>query len=40
MEALREGWREKKFTMQELAAAASACRMENVIRPYAEMLVS
>lgn len=40
MEALRDGWREKKFTMDELAAAATACRMENVIRPYAEMLVS
>jgi predicted transcriptional regulator of viral defense system len=40
MEALREGWREKKFTMEELATAAAACRMQNVIRPYAEMLVS
>jgi predicted transcriptional regulator of viral defense system len=40
LEALRDGWRQKKFTMDELGAAADACRMQNIIRPYAEMLVS
>ena len=38
VEALREGWREKKFTMSELFKAARVCRVQNVIQPYAEML--
>ena len=38
VEALREGWREKKFTMQELAAAAAVCRVSRVMQPYLEML--
>lgn len=38
LEALRDGWREKKFTMSELNAAAEACRVRRVLRPYLEML--
>jgi predicted transcriptional regulator of viral defense system len=38
VEALREGWREKKFTMNELSKAATVCRVGRVIRPYLEML--
>ena len=40
MEALRDGWRKRKFTADELMAAARVDRVERVIRPYAEgMLV-
>ena len=38
VEALREGWREKKFTMSELTKAAAVCRVSRVIQPYLEML--
>ncbi len=38
IEALKEGWRCKKFTMSELMACAKFCRVENIIRPYAESL--
>ena len=38
IEALREGWREKKFTMKDLAAAAAVCRVSKVMQPYLEML--
>lgn len=38
LEALREAWREKKVTMKSLAAAAGACRVARVMRPYLEML--
>lgn len=38
VEALREGWRAKKFTMQDLAAAAAVCRVSRVMQPYLEML--
>jgi predicted transcriptional regulator of viral defense system len=39
LEALRDCWRQKKATMDELWAAARVCRMENVMRPYLESLV-
>tara|TARA_R110001592_G_scaffold13581_13_gene62055 strand:- start:3366 stop:3962 length:597 start_codon:yes stop_codon:yes gene_type:complete len=39
IEALREGWRAKRFTMDELWAAASVCRVQGIIQPYLEMLV-
>lgn len=39
LEALREAWRSKKVTMDEIADAASVCRVSNVIRPYLESLV-
>lgn len=38
VEALRDGWRERKFTMDELTAAADVCRVRQVIQPYLEML--
>jgi len=40
MEALREGWRDRRFTMDELWHCAEVCRVVNVMRPYLEMLVS
>lgn len=39
LEALREGWREKRFSMDELYQYAKICRVHNVIRPYMEALV-
>jgi predicted transcriptional regulator of viral defense system len=38
VEALRDGWKEKKFTMTELTNAAVVCRVSRVIQPYIEML--
>jgi predicted transcriptional regulator of viral defense system len=38
VEALREGWRNRRFTMDELVAAAEVCRIRRVIQPYLEML--
>ena len=38
-EALQEGWREKRFTMDELWKAAKVCRVQSIIQPYVEMLV-
>lgn len=40
LEALREGWRERRFTMDELWHYAQICRVANVMRPYLEMLVA
>jgi predicted transcriptional regulator of viral defense system len=34
--ALREGWRGRKFTMDELRRFAKVCRVANVMRPYIE----
>lgn len=39
VEALREAWRERRFTMRELDRAARACRVERVMRPYVEGVV-
>jgi predicted transcriptional regulator of viral defense system len=36
LEALREGWRDRRFTMAELDRAARASRVERVMRPYVE----
>ena len=38
LEALREGWKERKATMDQLWEAAKICRMSNVMRPYLETL--
>ena len=38
LEALREAWREKRCTMDELLRYARICRVENVMRPYLESL--
>jgi predicted transcriptional regulator of viral defense system len=40
VEALREGWRERRFTMADLDRAARACRVERVMRPYVEGVVA
>lgn len=40
LEALREAWRERKFTMEELDRASRVCRVERVMRPYVEAVVS
>lgn len=36
IEALKDGWYARKFTMDELLHCAQVCRVANVIRPYAE----
>jgi predicted transcriptional regulator of viral defense system len=38
VEALREGWRGRKFSMKDIAEAAAVCRVSQVMRPYLEML--
>jgi len=38
LEALREGWKERKCTMDELWKYAKICRVANVMRPYLESL--
>lgn len=39
LEALREAWREHRFTMDALDHAARICRVERVMRPYTEAVV-
>jgi predicted transcriptional regulator of viral defense system len=39
LEALREAWRQKKVTIDEIWQAAEHCRVQNVMRPYLESLV-
>jgi len=39
LEALRDCWRQRKATMDELWLAAKVCRVANVMRPYMESLV-
>ena len=39
IEALREGFHDRRFTTDELYRAALVCRVWNVIRPYAEAMV-
>lgn len=39
LEALREAWRARRFTMDELDRFASICRVRRVMRPYLEALV-
>jgi predicted transcriptional regulator of viral defense system len=38
--ALRDGWEKDRFTIDELWRYAQVCRVENVMRPYLEVLVS
>jgi len=40
IEALREGWQQQRFTLEELDAMARICRVQAVIRPYVETLVA
>ncbi len=39
LEALRETWRSRKATMDELWEAAKVCRVANVMRPYLEAII-
>lgn len=39
LEALREGWSARKFTMDELLGYAEICRVKKVMQPYLESLV-
>ncbi len=39
LEALREAWRDRRFTMAALTRHARTCRVERVMRPYLELLV-
>lgn len=39
LEALRESWRARQFTMDEIHRYARLCRVERVMRPYLEALV-
>ncbi|MDY6781712.1 MAG: type IV toxin-antitoxin system AbiEi family antitoxin domain-containing protein [Cyanobacteriota bacterium] len=39
LEALRESWRGRRCTMDELWHYAKLCRVKNVIRPYLESLI-
>jgi predicted transcriptional regulator of viral defense system len=38
LEVLREGWRERRFTMDDLWRYAKICRVANVMSPYLESL--
>jgi hypothetical protein len=38
IEALRDAWRRRRATTDELWRAAAVCRVQNVIRPYLESL--
>ncbi|MBI3900000.1 MAG: type IV toxin-antitoxin system AbiEi family antitoxin domain-containing protein [Gammaproteobacteria bacterium] len=40
LEALREAWRARRFTMDELNRYARICRVDRVMRPYLEALVA
>lgn len=40
MEALRDGWRKRAFSIPELDAAADVCRVRGLIRPYVEGMLS
>lgn len=40
IEALREGWQQRRFTLEELEAMARICRVQAVIRPYVEALMA
>ena len=39
LEALREGWAARKFTMDELLHYAEICRVKKIMQPYIESLV-
>lgn len=40
LEALREGWKSRKFTLAEINRIAELCRMRRVMQPYLESLAS
>ena len=40
LEALHDGWRARRFTMDEIVRSARICRVERVMRPYLEAMVA
>lgn len=38
LEALKDGWRRRKFTMDEVWHYSKVCRVSNVMRPHLESL--
>lgn len=40
IEALREAWRERRFTIEALDRAARACRVARVMSPYVEAVIA
>ena len=40
LEALTEAWREGRVTVEELSKYARVCRVERVMRPYMQAVVS
>ena len=40
LEALREAWRERRFTMDALDRYAAICRVQRVMQPYLEALAT
>lgn len=40
LEALREGWRTRRFTMDEIDRYAVICRVQKVMRPYLEAIAA
>jgi hypothetical protein len=40
IEALKEGWRNRMFTSDELHLAAEACRVSRIMAPYMESTMS
>jgi len=40
IEALKEGWQDKRFTMDDIWSYAGICRVQNVMKPYLESLSS
>lgn len=40
LEALREAWRDRRVTLEELDRYAAICRVQRVMRPYIEALVA
>jgi predicted transcriptional regulator of viral defense system len=40
LEALREGWRERRFTLEGINRIAGQCRMSQVMKPYLESLAA
>ena len=39
IEALKDGWRAKKFSMDDIRKYAGVCRVQNVMQPYLETLI-
>ena len=40
IEALREGWKDRRFSLAEINRIAKDCRMSTVMKPYLEMVTA